>query len=145
MASRVVDTTNETIKRLNIQAGEKERLFSVPERYMTRLQNGNNNPLPSEGLGKLYQPRSLTHRKRQEWNKKEEPGQIKSWLEGLPKRILCVYSDGSPKGPGHSAYGYAIFKDKELVASGRKSLPRAEAYDAEVTAASRSLEVALEI
>ena len=78
-------------------------------------------------------------------DKEEKTKQIMFWLRDLPPGTLCVYLDGSSTVPAYSAYGYAIYRGGELIASGGNFLPGAEVFDAEITGAVRGLEAALEI
>ena len=59
-------------------------------------------------------------------DKEEKSKQFKLWLRNLPACTLCIYLDGSSTGPVYSAYGYAIYRDRELLASGGNFLPGAE-------------------
>lgn len=56
-----------------------------------------------------------------------------------------MYSDGSSTGSKLSVYGYAIYKDTQLITRDGNFLPRAEVYDAEIAGAVQGKESALEI
>ena len=145
LASRANETPKDASKRLKLRQGQNERVFRVPERYQTRLQIANFILPASEAPGELRKICNKTATTKAKCNKKEKAKKIKVWLRNLPAGTLCIYSDGSSSGPAVSAYGYAVYKDGVLLASGGKLLPGAEVYDAEITRAVRGLEVALEV
>lgn len=144
LATRANETPKDAIKRLKLREGQNGRVFRVPERYSTRLQNASHNLPASEAPDELRQPRNSRATARPKCDKKEKAKQIQIWLGNLPAGTICVYTDGSSTGPAVSAYGYAVYKDTVLIASGGKFLPGAEIYDAEITGAVRGLEAALE-
>ena len=145
LASRANETPKDAIKRLKLREGQNERVFRVPERYQTRLQNANVILPASEAPGELRQSSNTRATARAKCDKKEKAKQFKIWLRNLPAGTLCVYSDGSSSGPAVSAYGYAVYKNGAILASGSKLLLGAEVYDAEIAGAIRGLEAALEI
>ena len=54
---RARENPKETINRLNLRAGQKDRSFTVPERYLTRLQMSARSVPTAEGTGCLFFPR----------------------------------------------------------------------------------------
>lgn len=54
---RARESPKGTICRLKLRAGQKDRLFTVPERYPARLQISARSILTAEGPGQLFFPR----------------------------------------------------------------------------------------
>ncbi|KAI0998650.1 hypothetical protein K3495_g9546 [Podosphaera aphanis] len=58
---------------------------------------------------------------------------------------MCAFSDGSSNGPGRSAFGFAIYRNEELITTGKGSLLEGEVFDAEIVGALRASEATLKI
>ncbi|KDN63501.1 hypothetical protein CSUB01_12226 [Colletotrichum sublineola] len=67
----------------------------------------------------------------------------KEWMRATPPTHITVYTDGSQQDPSETGFGYVVFRGEELVHQGRRRLPRAEVYDAEVEGARAGLKAAL--
>ena len=76
LATRASETPKDAIKRLKLREGQNERVFRVPERYFTRLQNANHSLPASEAPEQLRQPTNARATARPKCDKKEEAKQI---------------------------------------------------------------------
>ena len=145
LALRAAEDPKDTIKRLGLRSGQRDRLFRQPERYMTRLQISVRQVPTAEGPGKLYFPHGLPASTPGSREKEARSGSIKRWLTSLPANAVCAFSDGSSSGPGQSAWGYVVYQGGKLAGSGSGPLPGAEVFDAEVVGAMKALEAALAV
>lgn len=145
LAIRAAEDPKETIRRLGLRSGQRNRLFRQPERYMTRLQMSVRRVPTAEGPGKLYFPRGTPASNPCSRENEARSGSIKRWLASRPANTVFAFSDGSSLGPGKSAWGYVVYQGVKLVASGSGPLPGAEVFDAEVVGAMKALKAAIEV
>ena len=66
------------------------------------------------------------------------------WISDVPGIDICSYSDGSSEGHGHSAWGFALKKDRKLISKGSGIKHGGEMLDAEIIGVRKALEAALE-
>ena len=145
LALRAAEGLKDTIRRLDLRSGQRDRLFRQPERYMTRLQMSVRQVPIAEGPGKLYFPHGSPAPTPCSHEKEARSGSIKRWLASLTAETICAFSDGSSSGPEQSAWGYLVHQRGKLVGSGSGPLPGAEIFDAEILGATRALEAALTV
>ena len=119
LATRANETPKDAIKRLKLREGQNERVFRVPERYVTRLQNANHTLPVSEAPGDLRQPSNARITVRAKCDKKEKAKQIQIWLRNLllrdrPVRIVLA-------APEHDL---VIIHEADVAMPARLALPR---------------------
>nr|CCA28121.1 hypothetical protein SS1G_12417 [Albugo laibachii Nc14] len=140
---RARESPKETISRLKLRAGQKDRAFTVPERYLTRLQISARSIPTAEGHGHLFFPRGEPKIQSTGDDKQDEKALVKQWMSSLPSDTVLAYSDGSSCGPARSAWGYVLYKEGQLIGQGAGAMPGAEVYDAEILGAQKALEAAI--
>ncbi|KAG5957786.1 hypothetical protein E4U58_005649, partial [Claviceps cyperi] len=62
-----------------------------------------------------------------------------------PDADAVVYSDGSKEFGDDTGFGYVVYRDGTVVASGKGRLARSEVYDGEVWGALAGLQAALQL
>lgn len=140
---RARENPKETISRLKLRAGQKDRSFTVPERYLTRLQISVRSISTAEGLGNLFFPRGEPKIKSVGGDRQDEKALVKQWMTCLPSNTVFAYSDGSSCGPAGSAWGFLLYREGQMIGQGAGAMPGAEVYDAEILGAQKALEAAI--
>ena len=101
---RARESPKETISRLKLRAGQKDRSFTVPERYLTRFQISARSIPSAEGPGHLFFPRGEPKIQSMGGDRQDEKALVKQWMASLPSDTVLAYSDGSSCGPARSAW-----------------------------------------
>ena len=105
----------DTINRLGLRAGQKDRTFKVPDRYLTRLQMSAKTMPVAEKPGKIYYPKGKPISDSLGGRKQDEVLHAKQWIASLSDKTICAYSDGSSCGPARSAWGYALYRNGQMI------------------------------
>ncbi|KAK3177764.1 hypothetical protein K4F52_009515, partial [Lecanicillium sp. MT-2017a] len=63
---------------------------------------------------------------------------MQTWLDSKPTGLI-VFSDGSKTEQDTAGYGFAVFRDGQLLDSGNGQLGKREVFDAEITGALQGL------
>ncbi len=143
LLTRSQEGPKETISRLGLRAGQKSRTFTNPERYLTRLQVSLQNLPVAVESGNLFFPKAELKSQSTRLDKQTEAAQAKTWIANLSADTVCAYPDGSSCGLARSAWGYTLFRGRQMIGIGSGPLLGAEAYDAELLGAQKALEAAI--
>ncbi|KAI0997565.1 hypothetical protein K3495_g10621 [Podosphaera aphanis] len=115
----------ETIRRLGLRAGQKNRAFKNPERYLTRLQNSFQSVPAAVETAKLFSPIAERNSQSGRLDKQTEAKQAKRWIKNLSINTVCAYPDGSSCGLAKSAWGYTLFREGQMIGRAQKALEAA--------------------
>lgn len=97
----------------------------------------------AESPGRLHYPTGEFNSKPSEVDRQLEAEHAKQWIANLPSHTVCAYSDGSSCGPVKSEWGYALYRQGQLIVSGAGPMPGAEVYVAELLGAQKAQEAAI--
>ena len=75
-------------------------------------------------------------------DKEEGAKRIQAWLTDKPAGLI-VFSDGSKTERDTAGYGFVVFRNGQLIDSGKNQLSKREVFDAEVTGALQGLRSAI--
>ena len=135
LVAKSQEVLKEIINHLRLRAGQKKRSFINPERYSTILQTSIQNVPTAVEFGRLFYPKLDRSYQSATLYKQSEDTLAKHWIENSPADTLCAYSDGSSCGLAKSAWGYILFRGRQMIGSGAGPLLGAEAYDGELLGA----------
>lgn len=136
---RSSETLKETISRLGLRNGKKDRPFTLPERYLTHLQMSVKILPDSEGPARPQEPLSEIRGELIRLDKRKKANRVKLWIANLPSETVFAYSDGSSCGRARSAWRYSLYRGGQMIGNGSGPM-----LGAEILRAQRALEAAIE-